>query len=90
VDGMTRADEYILRLLDDADIAANPVTIAFNTGYNNSYVAQRCRAMADAGLVTVESDDQAMYSISQLGRRYVRDNLSAQEIREIEDELTDD
>jgi len=37
-----------------------------------------------------EGDDQAIYTISELGKRYVADELGSHEQTEIEDRLSDD
>ena len=68
---MTKADDAILELLREAGIAANPATIGFNTDYDNRYVSQRCRVLAEHGLVERVHETKAMYRITEFGRRYL-------------------
>ncbi len=82
---MTRADDYILELLDKIDIAANPATIAYNIDYDNSYIAERCRVMDEYGLVDRVDQKRVMYEITDLGRRYLADELTPEEEAELED-----
>ena len=80
VSWMTRADDAILELLQEAGIAANPSTIAFNIDYDNRYVSQRCRKLADNGLVERVHETKAMYQITELGNRYLRGELQAYDL----------
>jgi len=82
---MTRADDYILELLDNADIAANPATISYNIDYDRSYISKRCRILDAAGLVNREDADRAMYRITDLGRRYLDDELTSSEEEDLAD-----
>ena len=84
---MARADDYILELLDEAGIAANPSTIGYNTDYDTSYVSERCRKLSDGGLLVRETEKRAMYSITDLGRRYVHDELTDDEEAQLQDAL---
>lgn len=71
VSWMTKADDAILELLREAGIAANPATIAFNIDYDNRYVSQRCRVLAEHGLVERVHETKAMYKVTDLGERYL-------------------
>ena len=82
VDWMTRADDAILELLDEAGIAANPATIAFNIDYDNRYVSQRCRKLAENGLVERVHETKAMYEITPLGERYLDGQIDADDLSE--------
>lgn len=84
---MTRADEFILRLLaDHSEIAMNPSTIAFNTEYSNSYAARRLRALSDHGLVENAAENGPMFQITELGIRYVQGDAELEELEEKESE----
>jgi len=76
---MTRADDYILDLLDSAGIAANPATISYNIDYDRSYVSSRCRSLEDSGMLSREDPDKAMYRITDLGSRYLEGKLNQEE-----------
>lgn len=75
---MTRADDYILELLDSAGIAANPATIAFNIDYDNSYIANRCQVLTNHGLLDRVSQGKAMYRITDRGRAYLAGEIDAE------------
>jgi len=81
---MTRADDYILEFLRDADIAANPSTIAFNIDYDNAYISNRCLELAENGLIDRVGGDKPIYEITDLGVRYLDDDLSDDEEAELE------
>ncbi|WP_380680598.1 MarR family transcriptional regulator [Salinigranum sp. GCM10025319] len=75
---MTKADDAILELLREAGIAANPATIAFNIDYDNRYVSQRCRVLAEHGLVERVHETKAMYRVTELGEEYLKGEISAE------------
>jgi repressor of nif and glnA expression len=77
---MTKADDAILELLREAGIAANPATIAFNIDYDNRYVSQRCRVLAEHGLVERVHETKAMYRITGAGEKYLDGELKAEEL----------
>ena len=77
---MTRADDAILELLHEAGIAANPSTIAFNIDYDNRYISQRCRILAENKLVERVHKTKAMYRITELGERYLVDDVDKEEL----------
>ena len=87
VSWMTRADDYILELLREAGIAANPSTIAFNIEYDRSYVSERCGILAEHGFLDREHDSKAMYRITDRGKAYLDGDLAASEL---EDETTEE
>lgn len=82
VSWMTRADDAILELLSEAGIAANPSTIAFNIDYDNRYVSQRCRVLAENELVERVHESKAMYIITDLGEQYLAGNATRDELEE--------
>jgi predicted transcriptional regulator len=77
---MTKADDAILELLREAGIAANPATIAFNIDYDNRYVSQRCRMLAEHGLVERIHETKAMYRITVRGTRYLSGEINGSEL----------
>jgi len=81
---MTRGDDYILQFFIEADIAASPNVIGYNTEYSRQYVARRCKTLSEGGLLDRVDEGKAMYRITAIGRKYIHDELSEDEIREIE------
>lgn len=77
VDWMTRADDYILELLRDADIAANPSTIGFNIDYDRRYVSEQCRELTENGLLKRVNEAKAKYWITEKSRKYLAGDLDA-------------
>jgi predicted transcriptional regulator len=82
VDWMTRADDYILELLRDAGIATNPSTIGFNVNYDRRYVSERCRKLAENGLLERVDEAKAMYRITEKGRKYLAGELDAEDLED--------
>jgi predicted transcriptional regulator len=79
-DWMMTADLYILDLLDKVDIVLSPPVLAFELDYHGDYMSQRCRAMAKAGLIeSVHEEKSGPYRITDLGRRYLDEDLSEEE-----------
>jgi len=72
VEWMVPADSSILRFMDAVtDERGNPAiqtpkTISLNTGYSNKHVANRCRTLADHGLLE-RVEDKAQYRITDKG-----------------------
>lgn len=81
---MTRGDDYILQFFVEANIAASPNVIGYNIDYSRQYVARRCSTLTTGGLLERVDEEKAMYRITDLGRKYIRDDLSEDEIERIE------
>jgi DNA-binding PadR family transcriptional regulator len=81
---MTRADDYILRLLERTEVAMPPKAIALNlrrehgqAAPSRKHVARRLRnELTEHGLVTqpFEGEARGYYAITDLGRRYFHDS----------------
>ena len=80
VSWMTRADDYILELLREAGITANPSTIAFNIDYDRRYVSKRCLTLTEHGLLDRVDETKAMYRITDRGKAYLDGELGASEL----------
>lgn len=84
---MVPADSSILRYMASVkDERGNPAiqtpkTIALNTGYSNRHVANRCRTLADYGLLE-RLDDQAHYRITKKGQGLLDGGISPEELDE--------
>lgn len=75
---MTQGDERIMEFLDEKDIVASPSVIAANIDYTNEYISRRCRVLADAELL--QRVDASNYRLTDFGTRFLRGEVSAQEI----------
>ncbi|ELZ05321.1 phage PhiH1 repressor protein [Natrialba aegyptia DSM 13077] len=79
VDWMTAADVTILEFLNAArDVRGNPSiqrpsTISDNTGHARKYVGERCRHLADHGLV--EQLERGKYRLSNRGEQLMDGSL---------------
>lgn len=82
VDWMVAADDAVLHGIHRANMALSPSVLAHNLGYNRDYIAQRCRVIADHGLIEKEGDGGPFYSLTRTGIRYVSGELSPDEITE--------
>ncbi|AQL41629.1 hypothetical protein BV210_02370 [Halorientalis sp. IM1011] len=84
---ITIGDVDILEFLDGHELdefEAQPSHIAKNTTKAASTVRDRIRVLRVAGLVE-RTDDRGYYRISDLGRRYLSDDLTEDELEELED-----
>jgi len=62
----------------DDGFTANPSTIAANIDYNNRYIANRTKDLAEAGFLDRTSGPK--YSLTGLGRRLLNSELDADEV----------
>lgn len=88
VDWLTHTDEMIMQELTAGD-AERPSAIAHDIERSTEYVADRCRQLALRGLLDELTDDRdghREYRINELGTRYIRDEISAEELEELEAE----
>lgn len=85
IEWMVPADESILRYMNVAvDVTGNaaiqtPMTIALNTGYSNRHVANRCRTLADHGLLE-RIDNEAYYRITDTGKDLLNGGVSPENL----------
>ena len=82
VEWMTQADERILEFLQEKEIVASPAVIAANIDYTGKYVSNRCRMLADAGLI--QRVDASNYQITDFGERFLDGDVEAEEL-EVQD-----
>ena len=81
VEWITRADDYILELLESTDMALTPRVLAFNLDYSRRYIGDRCRLLLEADLVQKVGEKQGFYRISDKGRAYLRGELTPDELK---------
>ena len=84
---MRPADPYILRFMDTSGAELKPASIALNVPYSANWVGQRCRQLSQYDLL-VRDQEHSSYTITDLGRRVAREELTQDEIDEL-DELGD-
>lgn len=78
---MTPADDSILEVLSEiGPHAATPVTLAHSIDYSHSYLARRCRALAEHELVA--NPDGTLFVITDRGQAYLDGELSREELEE--------
>lgn len=83
-DWMKTADLYLLHLLDEVDIAISPPALALELDYHRDYMSQRCRVLAEAELVeSAREEKRGLYRITDLGQRYLAEDLSDNEREQI-------
>lgn len=92
LDWMMHADIYILDELKRMGRPCSVKDMAIVTDYQRDYVSKRYKALRDAGLI-VEPDDDELPSdvaprgvgkITEKGRRYMDNELSDDELEELE------
>lgn len=86
VRGMRQSDVYILEHLyaDGNRLIDRPIDIAANIGFAESTVGERVLTLRDAGLIEYYDESKGLYVISDLGARYLEDELTDDEIDELE------
>jgi predicted transcriptional regulator len=87
VSWLVAADDAILGLLGTPQqIELSPADIAHNTGYTSGHIQDRLAILVDAGLakkIEVEGS-YPRYTTTELGEQYVADQLTAQELEELD------
>lgn len=81
------SDMDILEFLDGhelEDFVAPPSVIAANMSVSESNAQQRVRILAASGLIERTDDDRGYYAITDLGRRYLADDITDEERQELE------
>lgn len=87
VDWMVPADSYVLRHMAAVKTyrgepaIQRPASIADNIAYSRKHIGGRCRILAQNGLL--ERLGRGKYRITELGMRFVADDLSAAELDEL-------
>lgn len=76
-DWMVPTDDAILEYVRDAG-EVPPAVIGRNIDSHPNYTGQRCRVLADRGLLDRESD--GYYSLTDLGNRYLNEDLEPGEL----------
>jgi len=90
VRGMRGSDRHILGYLyngDQQELVATPAVIAANIDFADATVRERVSTLRDAGLIDYYDEDRAMYQLGELGRKYMEDDLSDEEIEQLEADL---
>ena len=87
VSWFSKIDYPIFGFLDDHNIRVTPKVVAGNIDYDRSYTGRRLRALRDAGLL--EQDDEAFYTLSDLGEEFLAGNLSKEELEALDPDKTE-
>lgn len=74
---MVPTDDAILEYVRDAG-EVPPAVIGRNIDSHPNYTGQRCRVLADNGLLDREND--GYYSLTELGARYLDEELESGEL----------
>lgn len=75
VSWMVQADQPILQLLDLGNgLELSPACIARNIGYKRNHTGNRCRLLAEVGLL--DREEGGYYSLTAHGRRTARGSMS--------------
>lgn len=86
---MTRSDLIILNFLDGhevEDLAVPPLVLSRNTSIAKSTARARLRALTDGELVEKMDDTGGYYRLTDLGRRFVHEELTDEEQERIYDQ----
>ena len=78
---MTRSDDAILELLNEAGIAIPPTAIAFNIdNVSRPTVDRRLPKLESAGLIKRYEEPRGYTEISENGRRYLSGDVDASDL----------
>lgn len=85
---MTRGDNEILDFLAGHEIdefMQPPTAVAENIDMSKSHVQRRLQAMTDAGLLDRVGGEKGYYQLSELGWRYLANELTESEFETLEE-----
>jgi len=91
VHGMRDADRPILEILDESGLALRATSIRYNlrTRYDTEVAEatlyRRLKVLTYAGVL--EKEDDTYYSITELGQRYLDEELGDEEVAEVSQRL---
>lgn len=89
--GMKEADRPILRILDESGLALRSSSIRYNLSSRydidipESTFYRRLKHLTHSGLV--EQEEESYYSVSELGKRLLSEELSDEEVAEVSQRL---
>ena len=81
VDWLKPSDRPILHEISKYDGWHTPKNVSINTPYTNNWTGQRCRMMANHGLLE-KHPDQPGYRITDLGRAFLAGELQPDDLRD--------
>lgn len=91
--GLSKYDAPILRGLEESGYALPPAVLDYNLQSRHdieisySTINRRLKKLSEAGLVEKEYDEGGYYGITELGKRYLENDLSKDEADQIEADL---
>lgn len=87
VSWFAKIDYPLFGFFENHDIRVTPKVVADNIGYGRNYTGKRLRALRDAGLLM--QHDNGSYELSDLGREFLADNLSREELEALDPDKDD-
>lgn len=78
VEWITTADDRILEIMGETNLQLSPKILAAETPFHKKHIQKRLRVLLMAGLVSKEG--KGLYRITDLGRRYLTGEATADEI----------
>lgn len=83
---MSGSDRYILEFLwnDGNELVATPRIISANIDYKHNTVRTRVGTLRRVGLLEYFDKDDGIYQLTDLGRRLLNDELTDEELEELE------
>lgn len=87
---MRESDKRILKFLyngDESELIATPVIIAANIDYADDTVRKRMKPLRSSDLVKYHDEGRGMYTIGDLGRKYIENDLTDDDVAKIESGL---
>lgn len=84
VDWLRPSDRRIVSEISKYGGWIKPASLALNLPFTRKHVADRCRELADHGLIERHAD-QAAYRITDLGTQFLNDELEPADLLESDD-----
>ena len=80
-----KIDYPLLDFLSRHDLLVSPKIVGANLGHHRSYAGRRLRTLRDAGLLV--QHENGLYELSDLGRQFLADDLSREEVEALDPDI---
>lgn len=87
VSWFAKIDYPLFDFLSKHDIQVTAKVLSCNIDYNRTYTGRRLRALRDAGLLV--QHESGTFELSDLGREFLADNLSREELEALNPDKDD-
>jgi predicted transcriptional regulator len=88
---MTKADIATLEVLYNGgdELVMPPAVIADNIGFSAARIRERAKPLRETNLIEYYDKPRGVYQIADRGRRYVTGEMSEEEAKELDEDLSE-